>query len=81
MAGHLLQAQLINIDVNKDACNPSMKHNDRVSTIMNCVVTQIELRVSYFYSFTEVLAKDPLLSGLSKQIKLKAKCPQGTTSI
>ena len=58
-----------------------MKHNDRVSPIMNCVVTQTELSVSYFYSFTEVLEKDPLLSGLSKQMKLKAKCPQGTTSI
>lgn len=81
LAGHLLQAQLIYIDVHNDVCNPSLKHNDRVSTIMRCVLIQIEQSVSNFYAFTEVLEKNPLLSGLSKQMKFKAKCPEGKITV
>ena len=78
MAGFLLEAQLINIDVHRNVCNPCFEHNHRVSTLLSCVLTQIELSASNFYVFTEVLEKDTLLSGLSKQMKLEAKCPKGT---
>ena len=78
MAGHLLEAELINIDVYRNACNPSFEHNHRVSTLLSCVLSQIELSASNFYVFTEALEKDTLLSGLSKQIELEAKYPKGT---
>ena len=78
---NLLQAQLINIDVHRNACNTSFEHSRRVSTLLNCVLSQIELRAGNFYVFAEVLEKDPLLSKLSNRMKLEAKGPKGTITV
>ena len=81
MAGHLLQAHLINTGVHKNACNTSFEHDRRVNALLTCVLSQIEQSITKFFVFTEVLEKDPLLSGLSKQMKTEVKCSKGTITI
>ena len=75
LSKELLQAELIGFSVHKDVCSPGLEHSYQVNKLLQCVQSQIEISTDNFYLFIEVLEKDPTLSGLCKQLKLK--CSKG----
>ena len=79
LARLLLQVHLINESLYRDVSGRELVHSDKVSKLMQCVLSQIKFSADSFYVFIEVLEKDCTLSRLSSQLLMK--CSKGKSKI
>lgn len=78
LAVELFQEKLISDSVYSNVTGRELLHIDKISTLMQCVLSMIQQSADNLYVLIGILEKDRTLTTLCHQ--LKAKCSKGTKS-